>query len=154
MIDNNILSNLRILANIKIDQKLIIENLTISIDESYIPSVNRYINSNSRNDIILPISYTYTYIYAHYDIFFKDNYINLIDASFEGLLRLKNTYDNFEILDILYTSYYNLWNKLKDKKDISKQDNVTQTENKKFKNNSTQTVHINLRNNIYHNLLF
>ena len=62
--------------------------------------------------------------------------------------------DNFELLNTLYTSYYELWNKLKEKKDIYKQDNVTQTKNKELKNNSTQTVHIKLPHHIYHNLLF
>lgn len=144
--NNDILLNLRILASIKINQKIIIENsIIIKIDESYIPSINRYVSGINRYDMILPICYTYSYIFSYYNIFFK-NKINLVDASFDGLLKLKETYKDFEILNTLYDTYIELWKNMK-KQELK--DSSTQTEKINVKDSSTQTIKIKLPHNLY-----
>ena len=148
--NNDILLNLRILAGIKINQKIIIENsIIIKIDESYIPSINRYISGINRYDMILPICYTYSYIFTYYNIFFK-NKINLVDASFDGLLKLKETYKNFEILNTLYDTYIELWKNIKKKS----KDSSTQIEKINVIDSSTQTLKIKLPHNLYQSHIF
>ena len=95
--------------------------------------------------MIFPICYTYSYIFSYYNIFFK-NKINLVDASFDGLLKLKETYKDFEILNTLYDTYIELWKNMK-KQELK--DSSTQTEKINVKDSSTQTIKIKLPHNLY-----
>ena len=161
--ESNILANLIIISNIKNNQKIIIENsIIIKIDESYIPSVSRYIYNINRFDIIYPICYTYTYIFTYFNIYFKDK-VSLIDASFNGLLKLKLTYNDFDTLNNLYDLYYEIWNNIKKQEltDNSTQidnieliDNSTQIDTIELIDNSTQTINMNNFNNLYEYNLF
>jgi hypothetical protein len=149
--NNNIILNLRILSNIKINQKIIIENsIIIKIDESYIPSINRYISGINRYDMILPICYTYTYVFSYYSIYFK-NKKKLVDASFDGLLKLKETYKEFDVLNTLYDTYFELWKNIK-KQELK--DSSTQIENRNIKDSFTQTIKIKLPHNLYQSHIF
>ena len=122
MIDS-ILYKLKIISHIKQGEKLYCENDNIFIDNSYIPSISRYINNQNRietisfvTDCIENVIYITDFIYRNelsvkknikekdsrnINTFFKENndtilkkfYIKL-NNSIEGLTNLKLTYND------------------------------------------------------------
>ena len=59
-----IIDNLVTISNLKIEEKLIIdENNIIEIDNRYILSFRRYVDGYCRSDIILPIISMYTHLF-------------------------------------------------------------------------------------------
>jgi hypothetical protein len=111
---NTIIDNLVTISNLKINDKLIIENNNVfKIDNRVILSFRRYVDGYCRKDIILPIISMYTHlfnwihiprIFNHKKHFvnysnYRDYIIDLMFQSLEGLKRLCNTY-NFEFTEL------------------------------------------------------
>lgn len=105
-----IIDNLVTISNLKIEEKLIIdENNIFEIDNRYILSFRRYVDGYCRSDIILPIISMYTHLFTWMQIprifnhkkdyvkfhNYREYIIDLMRQSLEGLKRLCNTY-NFE----------------------------------------------------------
>ena len=103
---NILLKNMITLSNIKINDKLYIIDNTIHLDDRYLISIRRYMDGSSRNDILIPIIWTYNNIFNYLRLpriiedkkAFSD-YKKLLDTikqlvikSYEGLKILCQTY--------------------------------------------------------------
>ena len=106
---NTIINNLKVLSTVQNNDRIIVDNLELEIDNRYFLPVRRYINGISRSDIIEPILITYKSLFLYINIPRKlennsddlINYLNnmtyiknLIKNSINGLIVLLNTYDN------------------------------------------------------------
>lgn len=120
--NNVVIGNLNLFANLKENEKLIlINNLELKIDTSYLQGISRYVFNNNRYQLIFPICYTYSYIITYYKKYFSENN-ELILNSFNGLNNLINTYGNFDELKFIINNYKLLINEiLTEKKNISTQ---------------------------------
>lgn len=96
--------NLIILSKIKLNDKLYHNDNKIYIEDSYIPSVTRWLRGSSRDDTNMFIKYILTQAFFHLEllkkrndtesIFLQNTLLNNLKNSVYGLKNLKKTYSN------------------------------------------------------------